>query len=83
MTDFRIYVYADGLVLPLVVPVTCAAENLADRLRSLFAHDLVATRAEVWDGSTMIMRIDANGIAALVRLSEPNSETQHDEGMIH
>ncbi|MFN6980896.1 MAG: hypothetical protein ACK4NU_03120 [Brevundimonas sp.] len=83
MTDFRIYVYADGLVLPLVVPVTCASENLPDRLRSLFAHDLVATRAEVWDGSTMIMRIDAKGIAALVRQSEPTGGPQHDRGMIH
>lgn len=66
MAEFRVFIYADGLVLPLVVPVSCGTESLTDRLQRIFSHDLVATRAEVWDGSTLIMEIGPDGIASLV-----------------
>lgn len=83
MRDFRVFIYADGLVLPLVVPVSCTAHALDDRLRRIFAHDLVASRAEVWDGLMMILQIDAAAIAALVRLTENNSPDALDWPSVH
>ncbi|MFN3930186.1 MAG: hypothetical protein ACK4JY_00430 [Brevundimonas sp.] len=74
MTEFRVFIYADGLVLPLVVPVSCGAENLTDRLQRIFAHDIVASRAEVWDGPSLVMRIDPAGIAGLVEQATATPE---------
>ena len=74
MNEFRVFIYADGLVLPLVLPLNCKHHSLADRLQQIFAHDLIATRAEIWDGSRMIMQIDAAGIAALAGLAEHDNK---------
>jgi hypothetical protein len=66
MPEFRVFIYASGLVLPVVVPVSCNTASLIDRLKEIFTHDLIATRADVWDGPRLIMRIDGGGIAGLI-----------------
>ena len=76
LAQFRVLIYADGLALPLVIPLDCRARSLAVELPLMFSGSLVATHAEVWDGSRMLMHIDAAGVAAMVGLSRMQQRSQ-------
>lgn len=83
MQRFRVFIYADGLVLPLVVHLRCTEACLVDRLQRLFAYDLVATRADIWCGDRMIMQIAGAGIAALIGLADQDIEPAPEHRDIH
>jgi hypothetical protein len=77
--DYRIFIYADGVVPRIVVPLNCEPAEIRTRLRAILAHDIVATRAEVRAGRRTMMTTGMAGIEALLAFikSEPLVKTLH------
>ena len=73
VSDYRLFVYADGLVLPIIIHLNCTWPEIEHRLMRVFAEELVATRAEVWLGADKVMHMDAAAIAVIVDLANPAS----------
>lgn len=56
--NYRLVVYSDGLVLPIIIPLRCDRSSMIARLRAVFMTGVVAARAEVWVDRRRIMILD-------------------------
>jgi len=70
MPGYRLFVYSGGLVLPIIIPLDCAARSINRRLARVFSQDRTAWRAEIWLGSKKILDLDFEAILCLVQTAE-------------
>jgi len=69
VTNYRVFIYAQGIVLPLVIPVRCDLKQISSRLGLIFVEDISVTRAEVWEHRRKIMTLNSADIATLMALA--------------
>jgi hypothetical protein len=73
MTAYRLFLYSDGLVLPVIIPLNCSRAEINDRLRRVFREDVASRRAEIWLGAVKIMDINPEAIGVLMRMAEADA----------
>lgn len=80
---YRMFLYSTEQELPIVIELTGTRGEIEARTKIIAALDLIIFKAELWDGTNLVMKIDEDGLDAIRRQSETSVGLAVEPGTVH